>query len=270
MTDVNIIGSPDCYEHLENEDTLQQKNDTCAIKAQQLILDAYGIYRTEEELTNLAKEKGWYEENNGTRYEHIGELLNHFGVESQMSMNGNIYDLVGELAQGHQVIAVVDSGELWNGGILESIEDMLPLGGGDHAVIISAVKNPADGKLSVQITDPGTGDVMKSYSEEQFKNAWDDSGNFMVSTIESPPEKPSLDMEYMRSHSFNSVEEYDDSLQAEVQGHDGEAVESGYGMISAYIPDDTVYGSDTEAAESPDSLDYEAETDSFDDGCDTV
>ncbi len=166
-----------------SEDVLQIYPDTCAIKSQQLILEDFGIHFTEDQLRNEAMMYGWY--NGGTSPEDVGKLLELHGIPVTQYENANIFNLVNELAQGHKVIVGVDSGELWGDNIFDKIfED----NEADHALIVSGVDTSDPNNVKVIVTDPGTGNLLKEYSMEEFVDAWEDSNCFIMATNDPVPE----------------------------------------------------------------------------------
>ena len=182
MTNESFFGSGNY--NVFNEDIKQEYPDTCAIKSQQLILESNGIDVSESELRDEAMQNGWYAPGCGTPMENVGDILENHGMEVHRYINSSVSDIANELSQGHQVIAGVDSGELWHNGIEESFEDLIYGKQADHALIVSGiVVDPFTAEENVLLTDPGTGDVCMEYSLEQFEDAWDDSGDFMVSVI---------------------------------------------------------------------------------------
>lgn len=162
----------------------QQYPDTCAIKSQQIILNEFGIPVTEDQCVQYAHDHGWY--NGGTSPEDVGKILADAGIPCTQSQ-ANIYDLVGELAQGHKVIVGVDSGELWDKGILEWLEDFFMGSAPDHALIVAGLDISDPNNPMVVVTDPGTGESNKMYPLEQFMDAWSDSNCYMVSTDVAVP-----------------------------------------------------------------------------------
>lgn len=169
--------------NIMSEDVLQIYPDTCAIKSQQLILEDFGIHFTEEQLRNEAMMYGWY--NGGTSPEDVGKLLELHGIPVSQYENANIFNLVNELAQGHKVIVGVDSGDLWGDNIFDKIfED----NAADHALIVSGVDTSDPNNVKVIVTDPGTGNLLKEYSMEEFVDAWEDSNCFMMATNDPIPE----------------------------------------------------------------------------------
>lgn len=165
----------------------QAYGDTCAIKSQQLILKSFGVDVTEEELINEAMTLQIYSPGAGTPLAHMGDLLELHGVDATMFDSANKYTLMHELAQGHQVMVAVDSGELWTSGFWEKIKDFLFGGTPNHALIVSGIDVTNEENVEVVLTDPGTGNVMR-YPYDQFADAWSDSSFTMLATNDSPVE----------------------------------------------------------------------------------
>lgn len=165
-------------------DVLQQYPDTCAIKAQQLILESNGIHIDETELRNEAFHNGWYIPGQGTPQEDVGNLAFNHGMEVHKYQEATICDIANKLAQGHQIIVGVDSGELWTAGPDETFEDIIIGKQADHVLIVSGFAiDPLTSEQAILLTDPGTGDLCINYPISQFEDAWDDSNNFMVSIM---------------------------------------------------------------------------------------
>lgn len=169
-----LIGTPD-------NPYQQAYNDTCAIKSQQLILNDFGVAVTEDQLVQYSAEHGWYN-GNGTAMEDVGKILADAGIPCTQSVDANVYDLANELAQGHKVIVAVDSGELWDNGILDWLKDIFMGDTPDHALIVAGIDMTDPNNPMVILTDPGTGQPAQPYPLDQFMDAWGDSQNFMVST----------------------------------------------------------------------------------------
>lgn len=180
------IGNTEPFPEAESNDIQQQFADTCAIKSQQIILQSFGQDITENQLRQEAIDMGVYIPGQGTMPDHAGDLLNNHDVQTHVVHNAHVYDLVNELAQGHKVIVGVDSGELWNPSIKEIIEDWFG-GHADHALIVTGIDTTDVDDVKVIITDPGSGDVAKSYPMVQFIDAWHDSNCIMIATDDAPP-----------------------------------------------------------------------------------
>jgi hypothetical protein len=169
------------------DDVRQIYSDTCAIKSQELILKEFGYNISEDQLVQEAMNNGWYQPGGGTSPANVGKLLELHGIPVAQYENANIFNLVNELAQGHKVIVGVDSGELWNNGFLENMEDKITGEQADHALLVSGIDTTDPNNVKVIVTDPGSGDYCREYSMDQFIDAWQDSNCFMVTTQNAVP-----------------------------------------------------------------------------------
>ena len=241
-----VIGLPGA----EGKSASVQQNyqDTCAVKSQELILRDFGVQVSEDSLRQEALDRGWYTPGSGTSVDKVGNLLELHGVEVSRYENANIFTLTDELAKGHKVIIGVDSGELANKGIMESLSDMFGFEQADHALVVSGIDTSDPAHVKVVLTDPGNGDIAKEYPMDQFVDAWKDSNCFMVTTKEPAPawlpEMKNFDYnlghiesvgnlpydefqthyatpEHLQGHDFSSAQDspVDDFLQG-VMGHD--------------------------------------------------
>lgn len=163
-------------------DKVQQTfDDTCAIKSQEIVMNAAGLDVAECDLRDEAIQNGWYTPGLGTPMEDVGKLMEAHGLEVQQQLHGNMVNLVSELSKGHPVIVGVDSGELWNPGFEEKIEDIFRGPCPDHALIVGGVVFNEDfSGGTVNLIDPGTGDFAVGYDIAVFEDAWNDSDNFML------------------------------------------------------------------------------------------
>jgi hypothetical protein len=162
----------------------QSYDDTCAIKSQQMVLNDFGIPVTEDQLVSQAGQLHIYQPGTGTSPQDVGKLLELNGVPCTQHENATIYDLTSELAKGHKVIIGVDSGELWNN---DTISDTITGEQADHALIVAGIDTSDPDNIQVILTDPGTGQEGARYPMDQFLDAWQDSGNFMVTTDAPAP-----------------------------------------------------------------------------------
>lgn len=176
----------------------QGNEGVCAIRSQQIILRDYGVDIPLETLKEFAINQGWYDPSGegGTPMICTGYILEACGLEVEQKLNGTVYDLVNELAQGHRVIVGVDAEELWadrEGNIFKQTKqyfnDIFNGEAANHALIVAGVEvNPANpNDVKVILTDPGTGDLRIEYSLDDFMDAWEDSDCFMVSTTTPAP-----------------------------------------------------------------------------------
>jgi len=181
----------------------QGYDDTCAIRSQEIILRDFGINVSQEQLIQTAADNGWYSPGGGTSPDDVGNLLEHYGVPVTRCENANVFNLANELAQGHKVIVGVDAKELWGQtGIVHNILEFFGVETPNHALIVSGIDTSDPNHVTVTVTDPGTGDVAKVYSWEEFSDAWKDSNCMMVSTsLPAPATLPEMqNFDYALGH----------------------------------------------------------------------
>ena len=159
---------------------------TCAVVAQQMVLESFGITVSETDLAVTAVEHGWLSSAGGTSIEDMGKLLEHYGIETHTVTGAGVADLLYELTQGHAVIVPVDSGELW--GEDGPLTEFMPGDGPDHAVVVQGIDMSDPTNPQVVINDPGdgSGGVGCLYPLKEFLAAWDDSGGHYVATDIGP------------------------------------------------------------------------------------
>lgn len=179
-----------CNEDVAASPGKQERVDSCAIHAQQHVLYMFGIDIPESSLIKDALLHGEYAilRESGTVLNDVGNLLERNGIETNRYLNATIANLISELAQGHKVIVGVDSGEFSALGnkfqqVVERHKDILVLQP-DHAVVVVSVDAQT---FDVDIVDPADGKLHR-LPAEIFLDAWEDSGNFMVATAQSPAE----------------------------------------------------------------------------------
>ena len=107
-------------------------------------------------------------------------LLEDQGVPASISA-GSLDDLRSALDNGHGVVAMVDSGEIWKPEH-EGVEDNRP----DHVLVVAGID---DARGVVILSDPGVpyGNQLE-VPIEQFEQAWADSGHQMLVADDSDPD----------------------------------------------------------------------------------
>jgi hypothetical protein len=163
----------------------QTKPDTCAIAAQEFILDEVtGRDFSEEKLTQEAAKNGWYNPGGGTPLECMGNLLEAHGIPVQKQEGCNLEDISDKLARGEKVLVGVNSDEIWNQQDTPLSETTgMPGQPADHAVQVTGIDNSDPNNPTVILNDPGIpdGEGLR-VPAEQFLNAWEGSNRYMVST----------------------------------------------------------------------------------------
>ena len=155
----------------------------CAIKAQQMVLRNYGIEVSTEELTALAKKQGWFEEGKGSAFDFVGELLNHYGVESVQMRNAGVYHIMHELSQGHKIIVGVDA-------------DASEAAEAQHVMLVAGIDTTDPDHLKVVVRDPSHPEQDNTYSASEFMERWKHTGCFMVSTKQPAPLSANPEMQH--------------------------------------------------------------------------
>jgi hypothetical protein len=163
----------------------QEGDDTCAIAAQRGIIEKHtGRDPGEEALRQQASENEWYTEGKGTATTDMGKQLEANDVPVGFEGEADMSRLESELAQGHDVIAAVDSGSLWNDPDYD---------GEGHAVWVTGLEKDDVGKVtSVFVNDSGNPELAGGgkVKAEDFQRAWAGSKNYMLSTRDKAVRSP--------------------------------------------------------------------------------
>ncbi|MDD2576394.1 MAG: hypothetical protein PHV76_02700 [Bacteroidales bacterium] len=192
----SLLSKEDLDDDLKNQIAGQGKQSmaaygseskTCAIDAQRIILQDYGINVSNSELLSIAKSNGWFIDRLGSPLDFVGELLNYFNVKSVQMRNANIYHLIHELSQGHRIIVGVDSKDLSKNEALKDYDDVLKGEEADHVLVVAGIDTTNPENVQITLTDPTNSDFQKSFPAKQFLQAWEDSGYFMVATTHPAP-----------------------------------------------------------------------------------
>lgn len=165
---------------------LQEHSDTCAVATQEFILDGLtGVDHTESELLAVAQANGWYTPGAGTSMEDMGKILDYYGLSTEQHHNATLDDLQQALANGDGVMVGVDSDEIWTPGF-DPDEPLdahpgIPGQGADHAVQVIGLDYTDPVNPVVVLNDPGhPAGQGGTVPLETFLEAWEDSGNFLV------------------------------------------------------------------------------------------
>lgn len=160
---------------------------SCAIQAQQIILQDYGIDVSQNELTQIARENGWYIDKIGSPMDYVGELLNYYDVASVQMRNANIYHLMHELSQGHKIIVGLDANDLEQTEQWRQFDDVLSGKEANHVLVVAGIDTTNPNDVKVTLTDPTNTELQRVYPAKQFMDAWEESGYFMVATQKPAP-----------------------------------------------------------------------------------
>ena len=166
----------------------QVANDTCAVVAQQGIIEAFvGHDIPQEEVVQVALDHGWYRPGQGTLPECVGNVLEHYGVPVERGFDCSLDELYSALLDGRKVIVGIDANEIWEPQADWSGSPREIAGGANHAVWVTGIGPDDNGNLCVVLNDSGTPGGRESHVPVQdFLNAWEDSSNFAVITERAP------------------------------------------------------------------------------------
>lgn len=159
---------------------VQEGDNSCAVCSQQFIINEFlDMDVSEQELCIIAEENGWFDPAEGTVPSDVGNLLEHFGIDTQTNYEGTIQDIKSTLDQGGRVIVAVDSMALWVDGF-----GNYPIYGADHAIEVIGIDDSDPLDVKVIVNDSGIeGGCGKAIPYLEFMEAWLPSGGFMVSAF---------------------------------------------------------------------------------------
>lgn len=157
---------------------VQESDVSCAVCSQQFIINEFlDLDLTEEQLCIIAQTNGWFDPEQGTYLADTDNLLQLFGIDSQMNYEGSFEELKQTLDNGGRAIVAVDSMVLWVDGA-----GNYPIYGPDHAIEVVGIDESDPGDVRVIINDSGTEDGCgKAVPLAEFMEAWLPSGGYMVS-----------------------------------------------------------------------------------------
>ena len=143
--------------------------NVCAVLCEIFILQRHHIPYNEEQLVNIAREKGWLKPE-GTPLYCIGNLLALSGLEVKRQYDSTINDLKNALEDDEDVVVGVDREKLYADE--NDPEDLT-----NHAVVVTAIDDDY-----VTIFDPYKKPDIISIPVTEFVDAWKESRFYMVCT----------------------------------------------------------------------------------------
>ena len=151
-------------------------DNLCAVRCEGYALRALGIDVSDEELEAESEKQGWLK-TDGTPLHFIGLLAGRYNLYVVRRYNCTIADIIRAVIKEEIVIAVIDNTEL-KMPLEEAKRNDIKLGQiPNHAVVIKSVD--LDYK-QIDIYDPERPNFTKTLPIDVFKNAWDDSYNYLV------------------------------------------------------------------------------------------
>ncbi len=175
----------------------QHQPDTCAVVSEMSIINQFGHDLTQEQAAFISAENGWYMPGGGTSPEHIGNMMDIYGIPNHTVMDATVADLARELQAGHGVIVGVNSDELWSQGALAELWEYIKsvfgfdnslMSPADHAVVVTGIDMNDPSSPQVIINDSGTPDGASAhYPLDKFMDAWENSNCYYVATDSPMP-----------------------------------------------------------------------------------
>ena len=148
----------------------------CCLECEKYILCKLNIEFDEEQLLQNAIQNGWQKEN-GTALHNVGRHLENKGLIVTRQYNASIEDIATALKDDESVIVAVDGGELLGNKADEIIEDLVIGQIPDHTVVVLSLDEKSN---TITLFDPNSSNAKDIYQIEQFKDAWNDSKNYLV------------------------------------------------------------------------------------------
>ena len=153
----------------------------CCLECEKYILRRLEIEFDEKQLLQNAIQNGWQKEK-GTALHNVGRHLESKGLVVTRQYNALIKDIAKVLDENDNVIVAVDGGELLGNRADETIEDLMIGQIPDHTVVVLSFDEKSN---TITLFDPNSSNAEDTYPIEQFKDAWNDSKNYLVTITSS-------------------------------------------------------------------------------------
>lgn len=189
----DILGVPNAQADFWD---MQEFADNCEPTSESFIIRQFGFDDiSTNDFAYISQANGWYTPGAGTSPEHMGDMMDLFGIDNHTIENASIQELAGEIAAGHGVIVGVNAGQLWDQGPLQELFNWAAKEFGfdnpvdapaNHALCVTGfdVSNP-DHPMVI-VNDPGSPDGQgAAYPLDRFMDAWENS-NFHMTATDNP------------------------------------------------------------------------------------
>ena len=160
----------------------QGDTNRCAVYSQKFVIEEITGQEIDiEELADLAEENNWFSEEGGTPFLSMNKILDHYGIENEMSFHNNIDDIKECLDAGGKVIVSIDADEIWYG---ENDSIFSPADNANHAVEVIGIDYTNPNEPMVILNDSGSpngcGEMIPL---DTFLDAWEDGNCQMISCM---------------------------------------------------------------------------------------
>lgn len=189
----DILGVPNAQADFWD---MQEFADNCEPTSESFIIRQFGFDGiSTNDFAYISQANGWYMPGGGTSMEHMGDMMDLFGIENHTIQNASLEDLASEIANGHGVIVGVNSGQLWDQGPLQDLFNWAAKEFGfdnpvdapaDHALCVTGFDISDPDHPMVIVNDPGHPDGQgAAYPLDRFMDAWENS-NFHMTATDNP------------------------------------------------------------------------------------
>jgi len=152
------------------------KENYCCLECEKYILRKLNIEFSEEQLLQNAVHNGWLKQD-GTALHNVGRHLESKGLVVTRQYKASIDDIANALNENDSVIVAVDGGELLGNRSEEIMEDYVIGQIPDHTVVVLSLDTKS---RTITLFDPNSSNAEDTYPIERFKDAWNDSKNYLV------------------------------------------------------------------------------------------
>jgi hypothetical protein len=149
------------------------ESNRCAVLSELFVLNKHGIKKSEGDWEKQARERGMLKPE-GTALFNIGRMIETMGFSVSRTFHNGIDRLASSLANGQDVIVVVDEKELVGDLDQEVIRDEFQGKTPNHAIVIISID-----ANEVTFYNPISG-MQQIITVARFEEAWNDSCNYMV------------------------------------------------------------------------------------------
>ena len=156
----------------------QTEQNSCAVACQEFVAEQLLDREfSEQELIQLATERGWYDPATGTPVADVGNILEGLGLEVERQNGVTLAELAEMLDNGEKVIVGVNNMVLANPSMAN-----LPGMSANHAVQVIGIDGTDPDNIQIILNDPGVenGQGIR-HDLSTFMTAWSTSGNYTVS-----------------------------------------------------------------------------------------
>lgn len=147
----------------------QKENYLCDIECEEFILHQFGIETTHKTLLDEAYRNCWLKDKGMPLY-NIGRLLEKNNLAVSRRYDSTTEDIARLLANGNQLIAVIDNTQLLHGVVEGTTQP-------NHAVAISSIFIESD---EITLFNPYTEEELRTCSLSSFLKAWGQSNYYLV------------------------------------------------------------------------------------------